>query len=71
MAKLQWQPLLKTYNGKGDITMKTIKEVASIFKVHFRTVYAWIKQGKIQAQKYGRKHLISDEEVERIKRQGL
>ena len=51
--------------------MKTIEEVASIFKVHFRTIYAWIKQGKVKSVKVGRRHYITDEEVERIKREGF
>ena len=51
--------------------MKTIEEVASIFKVHFRTIYAWIKHGKVKSVKVGRRHYITDEEVERIKREGF
>ena len=51
--------------------MKTIEEVASIFKVHFRTIYSWIKQGKIKSVKVGRRHYITEEEVERIKREGF
>lgn len=51
--------------------MKTVEEVASIFKVHFRTIYSWIKQGKIKSVKVGRRHYVADEEVERIKREGI
>jgi excisionase family DNA binding protein len=51
--------------------MKTVEEVASYFKVHFRTVYYWIKNGKINAVKVGRRHYITQEEIDYIKKNGL
>ena len=51
--------------------MKTVKEVAEIFNVYFRTVHLWIKQGKMKATQVGRKYLISDSEIEYIKQNGL
>ena len=48
-----------------------VKEVAKILNVHFRTVHLWIKQRKIKAVQIGRKYLISEEEVEYIKTNGL
>lgn len=48
--------------------MKTIKEVSEYFHVHFRTVYKWIREGKISTVKIGGKHLITEEEFERIKK---
>lgn len=51
--------------------MKTVKEVADIFNVYFRTVHLWIKEKKIKATQVGRKYLISDSEIEYIKQNGL
>ena len=51
--------------------MKTIKEIAEYFKVHFRTVYVWIKEGKIKAVKVSQKLYISNEEFERMKNEGI
>lgn len=51
--------------------MKTVQEVADFFNVYFRTVYNWIRQGKIKAIRVGRKYMISDEEFERIKNNGI
>ena len=51
--------------------MKTVKEVANILKVHFRTIYVWIKQGKIKTVKIGKSHYISEAEVEKILKNGL
>lgn len=52
--------------------MKTIKETAKIFGVHWQTVRNWIKCGKIKAVKIqwnGRTTIrISEEEIERLKR---
>lgn len=51
--------------------MKSVKEVSDFFHVHFRTVYAWIKSGKVKSIKVGHKHMISDEEFDRIKNNGV
>lgn len=48
--------------------MKTVKEVADIFGVHWQTVRNWIKSGKIKAIQVERAIRIPDEEVERLKR---
>ena len=48
--------------------MKTVKEAAEIFGVHWQTIRNWIKEGKIQAVKINRTVRISDEEIERVKR---
>lgn len=48
--------------------MKTIKETAKIFGVHWQTVRNWIRDGKIKAVKIERTIRIPDEEIERLKR---
>lgn len=51
--------------------MKTIEEVVEIFKVHFRTVYLWIRKGQMKAVKIGKRLYVSDEEVDFVKKNGL
>lgn len=51
--------------------MKKIEEVANIFGVHIRTVYLWVKKGKIKAKHIGRRWYIEDCEIEHIKEYGL
>ena len=48
--------------------MKTIKETADIFGVHWQTVRNWIRDGQIKAIKIERTVRIPDEEIERLKR---
>lgn len=48
--------------------MKTIKETAKIFGVHWQTVRNWIRDGKIKAVKIERTIRIPDEEIGRLKR---
>lgn len=48
--------------------MRTIKETAKIFGVHWQTVRNWIRDGKIKAVKIERTVRIPEEEVERLKR---
>lgn len=49
--------------------MKTIKETAKIFGVHWQTIRNWIKSGQMEAVKIGRTIRIQDEEIERVKKQ--
>lgn len=48
--------------------MKTIKETAKIFGVHWQTIRNWIRDGKIKAVKIERTVRIPEEEIERVKR---
>lgn len=48
--------------------MKTIRETAQIFGVHWQTIRNWIAEGKIKAAKIGHTVRISEEEIERVKR---
>lgn len=48
--------------------MRTIKETAKIFGVHWQTIRNWIRDGKIKAVKIERTVRIPEEEVERLKR---
>lgn len=48
--------------------MKSIRETAEIFGVHWQTIRNWIDSGKIKAMKIGHTVRISDEEIERLKK---
>lgn len=48
--------------------MKTIRETADIFGVHWQTVRNWINDGKINVVKINRTVRIPEEEIERLKR---
>lgn len=50
--------------------MKTIKQTADIFGVHWQTVRNWIKDGKLSAVKIKGTIRIPDEEILRLKRGG-
>lgn len=49
----------------------TTKEVASIFRVCAATVRKWVKQGRIQGVKIGRKWTFPEEEVKRVIKEGV
>lgn len=51
--------------------MNKVEDVASIFNVHFRTVYLWIRSGQIKAVKIGKRFYIKDEEIAYIQENGL
>jgi len=42
----------------------TVKQVAEKIQVTKRTVYDWIRQGKLQAYRAGRQYRITDEQLE-------
>lgn len=42
----------------------TVKQVAEKIQVTPRTVYDWIRQGKLQAYRAGRQYRITDEQLE-------
>ena len=48
--------------------MVRVKEAASIFSVSTRTIFRWIENGTLNAVKIGHTVLISEEEIERLKR---
>lgn len=48
----------------------TLKETSVKFSVCKRTVYLWVKAGKLKYIKVGNKFLIPREEIERIERGG-
>lgn len=50
--------------------MLTPKEFAYTFKLSSYTVRAWLRQGKIKGVKFGGLWMITNEEVERLKKEG-
>lgn len=52
-----------------DKQFYTLKEVAGIFQVHWKTVDTWIKAGEVKAVKIGGTVRITNEEIKRIKQE--
>lgn len=42
----------------------TARELAEMFKVHVKTVYVWIYEGKLEATKLGRTVRFSEKQLE-------
>lgn len=51
--------------------MLSTKQVSKILGVHEKTIYLWIKQGKIIATRLGKNYKVQESEVEYIKVNGL
>lgn len=48
----------------------TLQEVAKILKVSERTLYRWIKDGKLKAHKVGRNWRVKEEDLKKLKGEG-
>lgn len=48
----------------------TIQELADLFNLDYMTVYKRVVDGRIQAVKFGTQWRISEDEVNKIKREG-
>lgn len=51
--------------------MFTLQQFCEVFHVTRFTVYNWLKAGKIHPVRVGRRWLFSQEEMDRIKKEGL
>lgn len=51
--------------------MLTIKDVAKTLKLHELTVYRYVVSGKIKSVKFGNTYRITEEEVQRIRKEGI
>lgn len=51
--------------------MYTLKEVSELLQIHRRTLYTWITKGKLITVKVGSQHRITQEELERIAKEGV
>lgn len=49
-----------------DIIFYTIQEVAKALKVTPQTIRAWVKQGKLKAQRIGKPILITEENLKQF-----
>lgn len=56
---------------KEVINTYTLQDLAEALKVTRRTIYNYLKAGKIKTTKCGRFYRISEEEYKRILREGL
>lgn len=62
--------LLRKYLEELD-KFYTLNEVADILRVSRRTIYRYIKMGKLKAVKVHGQWRVSSEEIKRIKKEGL
>ena len=44
----------------------TVKEAAEVFRVSERTLWRWIKSGRLTATKFGKIYRITPEEIRRV-----
>ena len=51
--------------------MLTIQDVADVFRVRYLTVWKAIQEKKIKVVRVGRAYRISEEELERLKKEGF
>ncbi|MBI4056892.1 MAG: helix-turn-helix domain-containing protein [Elusimicrobia bacterium] len=49
----------------GNLTFYTVEDLAKKFKVSPATIYEYIKSGKLQAKRFGRKYQISQVAIEK------
>jgi excisionase family DNA binding protein len=54
----------------GECNMHTIQEVADILYMSYGGVLRLVRLGRIKAVKVGKRYLVSDDEIARIKREG-
>ena len=62
--------IMRQTESGGDI-MWTIKDLAEYFKLDYTTVYDRVIANKIKAVKFGCQWRITEEEVERLKKEGF
>lgn len=51
--------------------MYTIKQFCELFQVSRTSVMIWIREGKVHPVKIGNKWMFSQEEIDRIKKEGV
>lgn len=49
-----------------DLAYYDIPEVVKMLNMHKKTVYIWIRQGKLKVHKLGRKYLVSGKVLRRF-----
>ena len=49
-----------------DIKVYTLKEVEEILSVTRKTIYAWIKSGKLHAVKIGSQYRVKEEDLQAL-----
>ena len=67
------KPCVRDIQAKQTLEekVKKLEEIASILGVHYRTVYLWVRSGKIHATQIGKRWYVTDEEMRYILENGL
>ena len=50
----------------GDLKIYTIKETAELLQVTTRSIYSYIKEGKLHAVKIGREWRVTQKDIEKL-----
>jgi len=50
----------------GDLKIYTIKETADLLQVTTRSIYSYIKEGKLHAVKIGREWRVTQKDIEKL-----
>lgn len=49
----------------------SLQEVADLLKVSKQSIYNWLKEGRIKAKKYGKEYRVTQEELNRLIKEGI
>lgn len=49
----------------------SLQEVADLLRVSKQSIYNWLKEGRIKAKKYGREYRVTQEELNRLIKEGV
>ena len=49
-----------------ELEMVTVSEAKQIFRVHRYTIYRWMKEGKLEGKRIGKKFLIKKSDIEEL-----
>ena len=47
-------------------TYFTLQEIADKLKVHYRTVYRWVQDGKLEAYQFGQDYRVKASDIEKF-----
>ncbi len=48
----------------------TVKEVAEMLRVHEQSVFRWLREGKLESDKIGTNHRITQEQLDKFIKKG-
>lgn len=49
-----------------DKKLYTVEEAAELLRVHYQTIYKWLRTGELKSVRPGRKWLIPESEIQKF-----